>query len=141
MSKKPIDLGGVIVATALPYTVLSLPIAVQLLEAVARWNPKVVDVLSGVENQEFAISNPLKVGAKFADVRAIPDVLGFLIRERLDHSASITRCVTKVGYGVRASFVPHRRSLQDSLQRHSGSAQSLVRISANGSRPVQISGR
>jgi hypothetical protein len=75
--------------------VLSLAVAVQLLEAVTRWNPKVVDVLGGVEDQELAIGNSLKIGAELADVRAIPDELGFLIRERLDHSKSITHGVTK----------------------------------------------
>jgi len=71
-----------------------LPVAVQLLEAIARRYPKVVDVLCGVEDQELAVGNSLKVGAELADVRAIPDELGFLVRERLDHLQSITRCVT-----------------------------------------------
>jgi hypothetical protein len=76
--------------------VLSSAATVQLLETVARWDSQIVDVLSGVEDQEFAISNSLKVGAKFTDVFAIPDELGFFIRERLDHLPSITRCVITV---------------------------------------------
>jgi hypothetical protein len=52
--------------------VLALAIAVQLLEPVARRNPKVVDVLGGVQNQELAVNNSLKVGAKVADGCAIP---------------------------------------------------------------------
>jgi uncharacterized protein YuzE len=75
--------------------VLPLAVAVKLLEAIARRYPKVVDVLGGVEDQEFAIGNSLKIGAELADVRAIPDELGFFIRERLDHLQSITCCVTK----------------------------------------------
>jgi hypothetical protein len=55
--------------------VLSLAIAIQLLEAVARWNSKVVDVFGGVEDQELAVGNSLKVGTERADVRAIPDEL------------------------------------------------------------------
>ena len=74
--------------------VLPLPVAMQLLEAVARRYSKVVDVFGGVEDQELAVGNSLKVGAELADVRAIPDELGFLVRERLDRSQSITRCVT-----------------------------------------------
>lgn len=74
--------------------VLPLAVAVQLLEAVARRNPKVVDVFGGVEDQELAVSNSLKVGAERADVRAMPDELGLLARERLDHSITITRRVT-----------------------------------------------
>jgi hypothetical protein len=74
--------------------VLSLPIPAQLLEAIARWNPKVVDDLGGVEDQELAVCNSLKVGAELADVRASPDELGFLVRERLDHLRIVTHYVT-----------------------------------------------
>jgi hypothetical protein len=58
--------------------VLTLAATVQLLEAVAQWNPKVIDVLGGVEDQELAVRNSLKLGAELADVRAIPDELGSL---------------------------------------------------------------
>jgi hypothetical protein len=80
--------------------VLTLAVAVQLLEAVARRNPKVVDVIGGVEDQKLAVSNSLKVGAELADVRATPYELGFLIRERLDHSQSITPHVTICNVGA-----------------------------------------
>jgi hypothetical protein len=76
-------------------TVLPFATPVQLLEAIAGRDPQVVDCLRSVEDQQFAVRNPLEVGAELADVIAIPDELGLLVRERLDHSQSITRCVIR----------------------------------------------
>jgi hypothetical protein len=65
--------------------VLPFAVAMQLLEAIARRDSQVVDYLGGVENQELAVRNSLKVGAAFADMLAIPDELGLFVRERPDH--------------------------------------------------------
>ena len=67
--------------------------ALQLLEAITGWNPEVVEILGGVEDQQLPVRNPLKVGAELADVLAVPDELGLPVRERLDHTLSITQRV------------------------------------------------
>ena len=76
--------------------VLSLAISVKLFEMIARRDPQVVNGLRGVEDQQLAVRNSLKVGAKLADERSLPDEFGLLVPKCLDHLQNVTRCVTNV---------------------------------------------
>jgi hypothetical protein len=67
--------------------VLAGPVAFQLLQAVTRRNPKIVEIHGSVEDEKFSEGDAGCEGVELADASAVPDRLGVIIAERPQHSA------------------------------------------------------
>jgi hypothetical protein len=65
--------------------VLAGPVALQLLQSIARGNSEIVEIYRGVEDEEFSKGDPGCKGVELADASAIPDRLGVLVGERPQH--------------------------------------------------------
>src|SRR5258705_3472033 len=89
--------------------VLTGPGAGELLQAVARRHPQVVDVLGGGDENEHVVCESAELLTEDLNVLAPPDRLGVLIPERADHSSIVTRHVINA---KRYQFAAPRNSAQ-----------------------------
>jgi hypothetical protein len=86
-----------------PDTVLALSIPFQYLQVVAGRDPKILDALGVVENEELGSSSPLQVWRTDLPcglgVFAVEHILGALVTEGQDHVSMIARlvCYHKTG--------------------------------------------
>ena len=71
-----------------PNTMLTGAISFELLEAIARRHPKVIERLRGVDGDELAEHAPQEVGGKATDALALEEGFGVPVGEALDHFAS-----------------------------------------------------
>jgi hypothetical protein len=69
-------------------TVLASAISFELLEAIARRHPKVLERFRGVDGDELAEHAPQEVGGKAADALALEKGFGVPVGEALDHFGS-----------------------------------------------------
>src|SRR3954468_8217127 len=85
-----------------PNAVLAGAVAAQLLQAVAGWHAKVVNALSGIDENKLVVGEPAEFPAELLDVAAMPDRLGVLIPDRADHPPMITpRVINAKRYQAR----------------------------------------
>lgn len=71
-----------------PNIVLTSAISFELLEAIARRHPEVIQRFRGVDGHELAKHAPQQVGGKAADALALEEGFGLPVGEALDHFKS-----------------------------------------------------
>jgi hypothetical protein len=71
-----------------PDAVLLLPIPSQLFEAVTRRDPKILECLRAIQNDQLSLSLPLKRGRELPGSLAPKDLLRLLIPEAPNHPTS-----------------------------------------------------
>ena len=75
---------------------LAGPIAAQLLEAVARWNPEVLGRGGGVQDPQLAEPDALDIGTPLPDRLAVVQSFRVAVAEGADHNYIITAGVISV---------------------------------------------
>ena len=76
-----------------PDAVLTSSVAAELLESIARWNPKVSKHFCCVQDRELSQCDSLKIAVELLDPGPMPDPFGVFVSERLQHGLIITGCV------------------------------------------------
>lgn len=76
-----------------PNAVLARAVPGELLQAVARRCPQIVDIGSRVDQQQSPACDPLNVLWEFLGELPVKDSLGPFVGERFDHPVSITHRV------------------------------------------------
>jgi hypothetical protein len=85
-------------------SVLSDSIAAELLQAVARWNAKVVECFGRVDDDKLAEHDPAQLGWVAPNGFAVEEAFGVAIAEALDPRLILTRGVTNVKRYYVASY-------------------------------------
>ena len=75
-------------------TVLTVAIAFELLEAIARRCPEILEPHRRVYVAELSEHDAAEVRRKATNVLALPEALGVAVGEVLDHRSIVTHCVT-----------------------------------------------
>lgn len=91
---------------------LPASVADQTLQAIARRNPEVLDILRRMDQLELPQGRPLHHPVNALDVLLMPDALGVLAAERSDHETSAERTPSlTLDVEPKLHHVPTRRAV------------------------------